>query len=72
METQSFSPLENPCDKVRNTCQRVMDQSSMVKINEDKIEGLLDQIKEQITKSGLAYDKWSDWHIKEPKNFSVE
>lgn len=44
----------------------------MVKINEDKIEGLLDQIKEQITKSGLAYDKWSDWHIKEPKNFSVE
>ena len=44
----------------------------MVKINEDKIPGLMEEIKAQISKSGLAYDKWSDWHIKEPKTFSVE
>lgn len=44
----------------------------MVKINEDKIPALIDQVKAQIGESNLAYDKWSDWHIKEPKNFTVE
>ena len=44
----------------------------MVKINESKIPSLLDQVKAQISESNLAYDKWSDWHIKEPKKFSVE
>ena len=44
----------------------------MVKIHEGKIPALLDQVKAQIGQSNIAYDKWSDWHIKEPKNFSVE
>ena len=44
----------------------------MVKINEDKIPALLEQVKAQIGQSSIAYDKWSDWHIKQPKDFSVE
>jgi hypothetical protein len=32
----------------------------------------LEQLRDRISTTGLAYDKWCDWHVDEPKNYSAE
>jgi hypothetical protein len=62
----------NPCGLVRKTCQKVFDKSKLVKINHLMIEKFIADLSEKVKKEGIAYDKWSDWHIDDPKQYDVE
>lgn len=64
--------MENPCQKVRDTCTKVVSLQKYVKLNIDKIDSFLTQLCEKIETSGLAYDKWSDWHVDNPKQYNCE
>ena len=75
METKQN--LFNPCQKVRDTCQNVVNTSKnqFVKINEAKISEFLVELEKKIRNSKneeLAYDNWCDWHLDNPKQYSIE
>jgi len=54
------------CQKVRKTCQDVINKSTLnlVQINDEKIEKLVRELKPI---DNVIYDRWSDWHIQNPK-----
>lgn len=62
MEAKTLLKNLNCCQKVRKTCQDVINNSTkkLVQINEDKIDKLVLEIKPI---NNIVYDKWSDWHI---------
>ena len=67
--------LDNPCEKVRNTCNRVLEISTqnLVQIDSSKISNLLETIKQTISATnGPGYDKWSDFHLENPTQYTPE
>ena len=44
----------------------------MVKINSNNIDKFITDLTQKVKTEGIAYDKWSDWHIDNPKQYEVE
>ena len=60
--------MNNPCSKVRQTCQAVFSSCKRVKINQNKVNEFI----ENLRKMPLKYEPWSMWHLDDPKQYSVE
>ena len=55
----------------------VVDQATksgkpLVVIHDDKIDEFIADLEAKVQTSGIAYDKWSDWHLDNPEQYSVE
>ena len=65
----------NPCQKVRDSCRKVIEQSTkkFVTINQESVVKFKDSLKEKLSNGqGFSYDKWSDWHIDNPRQYTLE
>ena len=44
----------------------------MVSIDDGKIDQFIADLSENVKKYGISYDKWSDWHLDDPKQYNIE
>ena len=65
----------NPCSEVRRTCNQVYSQQKSCTVNFKQIDVFIDSIEKEIkTKvdGKLVFDKWSEFHLSDISNYSLE
>ena len=71
MENQKSRDI-NSCSKVRATCEWVLKNSKMVSIQDAEIDKFILDLSAMVQKQGISYDKWSDWHLDDPGQYTIE
>ena len=71
-----FPDMINPCKLVRETCQKVCDnlkseQTPSVTIKIEELEQFIVKLREKVEKSGVAFEKWSKYHL-DPTKYTLE
>ncbi len=70
MESTPSLPEElNPCSQVRRTSLRIYEKSKAkghaqsVYLNEEKIQGFLNDLENRVSETGIAFEPWAKYHI---------